>query len=147
MQDLEYRFGDFLISTNRGKLDLLVIHDYLSNSSYWAAGRSIEVVKRSVEGSLCFGVYQSIGTQIGFARVVTDYATFGCVCDVFILEVGRGKGLGKWLIRTIVEHPALKGIKRIMLATKDAHVLYAKYGGFERLREPDRWMERLGVGK
>jgi GNAT superfamily N-acetyltransferase len=141
----EYCLGAYLISTNREKLDLRVIHGYLSGQSYWAQGRPIDVVKRSVENSLCFGLYRASGGQIGFARVVTDYATFGWLCDVFVLDEGKGKGLGKWLIRTIVDCPELKQLKRIMLATRDAHALYKRYGGFESLKEPAKWMERMGV--
>jgi GNAT superfamily N-acetyltransferase len=141
----EYSLGDYLISTNREKLDLRVIHEYLSGQSYWAQGRPIDVVKRSVENSLCFGLYRSSGGQIGFARVVTDYATFGWLCDVFVLDEGKGKGLGKWLIRTIVDCPELKQLKRIMLATRDAHAFYKRYGGFESLKEPAKWMERTEV--
>ncbi len=141
----EYCLGDYLISTNREKLDLRVIHEYLSGQSYWAQGRPIDIVKRSVENSLCFGLYRLSGGQIGFARVVTDYATFGWLCDVFVLDEGKGRGLGKWLIRTIVDCPELKQLKRIMLATRDAHALYKRYGGFESLKEPAKWMERTGV--
>ena len=146
MQDLEYRLGNYLISTNREKLDLKVIHDYLSTQSYWAIGRPFDVVKCAVDNSLCFGVYDSIGKQIGFARMVTDYATFGWLCDVFILEVGKGKGYGEMVGKDGSRLPELKGIKRIMLGTKDAHGLYSRYGGFEPLKEPDKWMQRLVVG-
>lgn len=145
MQNSEYRIDDYLISTNRAKLDLSLIQEYLSGKSYWAQGRSLEVVTRSVENSLCFGMYDSAGHQIGFVRMVTDYATFGWLCDVFILENKRGKGLGKWLIKTVVEYPELSQLKRIMLGTRDAHTLYGKYGGFEELKEPGRWMERVVV--
>jgi len=146
MRDFECRLDDYRISTNREELDLGVIHDYLSARSYWAQGRSLDVVRRSVENSLCFGLYDLAGSQIGFARVVTDFATFGWLCDVFVLEAGRGKGLGKWLIKTVVECPELMRIRRIMLGTRDAHALYRRYGGFECLEEPDRWMERLAGG-
>ena len=144
MQSLEYRLGDCFISTSRKKLDLKMIHEYLSTQSYWAQGRPFDVVKRGIENSLCFGMYDSAEKQIGFARIVTDYATFGWLCDVFVIEGRKGEGLGKWLVKTIVECPELRGIKRIMLATKDAHVLYRRYGGFESLKEPSRWMERSG---
>src|SRR5271169_5993704 len=119
MRDFECRLDDYRISTNREELDLGVIHDYLSARSYWAQGRSLDVVRRSVENSLCFGLYDLAGSQIGFARVVTDFATFGWLCDVFVLEAGRGKGLGKWLIKTVVECPELMRIRRIMLGTRD----------------------------
>ncbi|MGD0724251.1 MAG: GNAT family N-acetyltransferase [Spirochaetia bacterium] len=142
LQHLECRLGNYLISTNREKLDLRVIHEYLSHHSYWAQGRPRDVVNRSVENSLCFGLYDAVGRQIGFARVVTDYATFGWLCDVFILEAEKGKGLGKWLIETIVDYPELSQLQRLMLGTKDAHALY---GGFENLKEPAKWMERVAV--
>lgn len=136
---------DYLISTDRAQLNLALIHDYLSNSTYWATGRTIEVVQRSIENSLCFGLYQTSpagdNTQIGFARVVTDYATFGWVADVFVLESHRGRGLGKWLIDVIIAHPDLQGFRRWVLATKDAHELYRRVG-FRELHRPERWMER-----
>jgi GNAT superfamily N-acetyltransferase len=136
---------DYLISTDRSQLDIALIHDYLSNSTYWATGRTIEVVRRSIENSLCFGLYQTTAEeakkQIGFARVVTDYATFGWVADVFVLEAYRGRGLGKWLIDVIIAHRDLQGFRRWVLATKDAHELYRRVG-FRNLHRPERWMER-----
>jgi GNAT superfamily N-acetyltransferase len=108
--------------------------------SYWAEGIPIEIVKRSIENSLCFGVYKT-SQQIGFARLVTDYATFAYLADVFILESFRGQGLSKWLMETIVSHPDLQGLRRWMLATRDAHELYRKYG-FTAIASPERWMER-----
>lgn len=136
----EYRRGDYAISTDQARLDLNVIHDYLSNSSYWATGRSLETVRRSIEHSLNFGLYQG-AQQIGFARVITDYATFAWLADVFILESFRGQSLGKWLIETIISHPQLQGFRRWVLATKDAHELYRPFG-FTELTRPERWMER-----
>ena len=143
MDAFERRRGEYLLSTDRAKLDLAVIHEYLANSSYWAKGRPREVVAVSIAQSLCFGLYSADQAQVGFARAVTDYATYAWVCDVFILEPHRGKGLGKWLVETIVRHPDLANLKRIVLATQDAHGLYSKYGGFQPLRNPERWMERL----
>lgn len=136
----EWQKGEFLISTDKLRLDLEVIHDFLSNQSYWAQGRDLEVIKRGIENSLNFGIYQG-ARQIGFARVVTDYATFAWLADVFVLEVYRGQGLGKWLIDVILSHPRLQGFRRWALATKDAHELYRNFG-FDELRRPERWMER-----
>ncbi|HUQ31981.1 MAG TPA: GNAT family N-acetyltransferase [Pyrinomonadaceae bacterium] len=132
--------GDYVISTDRSRLDLNVIHDYLSNSSYWAVGRNFETVKRSVENSLAFGLYER-DRQIGFARVVTDYATFAWLADVFVLEPYQGRGLGTWLVEVILAHPELQGFRRWTLATKDAHEIYRRFG-FSELKRPERWMER-----
>lgn len=129
------------ISTDKARLDVELIHAFLSQHAYWALGRPREVVQRSIENSLCFGVYDQ-EQQVGFARVVTDYATFAWLCDVFILETHRGRGLGKRLVENIVAHPALRGLRRLLLATRDAHELYRRHGGFEALQAPDRWMER-----
>lgn len=136
----EWQKGEFLISTDKLRLDLEVIHDFLANQSYWAQGRDLEVIKRGIDNSLNFGVYQG-DRQIGFARVVTDYATFAWLADVFVLEEYRGQGLGKWLIALILSHPRLQGFRRWALATKDAHELYRNFG-FDELRRPERWMER-----
>lgn len=142
MEIAEYRQGRFLISTDPALLQIDVIHNFLSNVSYWAQGRRLEVVKTSIENSLCFGIY-SEGKQVGFARVVTDYATFAWLCDVFILPEQRGNGLGKWLIECVVSHPALARLKRMILATQDAHELYRRYGDFVALPNPERWMVRI----
>jgi GNAT superfamily N-acetyltransferase len=136
----EWRRGQFLISTDRARLDFNVVHGYISNESYWGKGRSIETIKRSVENSLPFGIYKD-DRQVGFARVVTDYATFAWVADVFVLEEFRGLGLSKWLMEVMIAHPGLQGFRRWVLATKDAHGLYRKFGFTELLR-PERWMER-----
>lgn len=132
----------YSISTDKSLLDIAVIHSYLSERSYWAQGRTIEKVKRSVEHSLCFGMYTREGKQIGFARVVTDFALFGYVMDVFILEEYRGKGLGKQLIEAIITHPDLQELRKLMLATRDAHTLYNQFG-FKPLKEPENMMEFL----
>lgn len=118
---------DYSISTDRELLDIDCIHRFLSVSSYWAKNITIDVIQRAVEHSLCFGVYH-LETQIGFARVVTDYATFAYLADVFILDEHRGKGLSKWLIETIHCHPSLQGLRRWMLVTKDAQGLYQQFG-------------------
>lgn len=136
---LEARRGDYLISTDPARLDLEVIHGYLSRS-YWAAGRPREVVERSLRHSLCFGLYHG-ARQVGLARVITDYASFAWLCDVFVLEEHRGRGLGVWLIGVVVGHPQLQGLRRFLLATRDAHELYRRHG-FTALAAPERWMER-----
>jgi GNAT superfamily N-acetyltransferase len=136
----EWQREDYGISTEKALLNVELIHDYLSNSSYWAVGRSIETVRRSIEHSLCFGIYKG-DEQVGFARVVTDYATFAWMADVFILESFRGLGLGKWLVEVMLSHPELQGFRRWTLATKDAHGLYTQFG-FTELKRPERWMER-----
>ncbi|HXD34352.1 MAG TPA: GNAT family N-acetyltransferase [Pyrinomonadaceae bacterium] len=140
----EWHRNGYTISTDRAELDVPLIHDFLSNSTYWATGRKIEVVQRSLDNSLCFGLFKiddGNKQQVGFARVVTDYATFGWVADVFILPSERGQGLGKWLTDVIISHPDLQGFRRWVLATKDAHELYRRVG-FRELHRPERWMER-----
>ena len=135
----EWKRGEYTISSDKTRLDLGVVHGFLT-TSYWAQGISEELVRRSIEQSLCFGVYHD-QTQVGFARVITDRATFAYVADVFIVDQHRGHGLGKWLIETIVEHPELSGLRRWILVTRDAHDLYRKCG-FTELRNPERFMER-----
>lgn len=136
----EWQRGEYLISTDRSRLDPGVIHDYLSNTSYWATGRSLETVMASIDHSLNFGLYEG-KRQIGFARVVTDYATFAWLADVFVLEGFRGQGLGTWLVETVLSHAELQRFRRWVLATKDAHELYRQFG-FVELKRPERWMER-----
>jgi GNAT superfamily N-acetyltransferase len=138
--DSEWTRGDFVISTDRGKLDVDAVHAYLSNNTYWATGRTLDTVARSIDNSLSFGLYKN-GEQIGFARVVTDYATFAWMADVFVLESFRGNGLGTWLVETILSHPQLQGFRRWVLSTKDAHEIYRRFG-FVELKRPERWMER-----
>jgi GNAT superfamily N-acetyltransferase len=142
MSIFESRREPFLISTDKQKLNLQVIFDFLAHQSYWAQGRTIEVIARSIENSLCFGVYEGV-QQIGFARVVTDCATFGWICDVFIVKSHRQHGLGKWLVESLINHPDLKNIRRLLLATNDAHELYRRYGAFDSLTEIDKWMTRV----
>ena len=134
----EYRKDQLLITTDRARLDLNLIHGFLAES-YWAQGIPRDVVARSIENSLCFGIY-SQAEQVGFARVITDYATYAYVADVFILESHRGHGLGKWLMECIRLHPQLQGLRRWSLVTRDAHGLYAQCG-FTRLKAPERYME------
>ena len=119
--------AEYTISSNPKKLDTKAIHQFLSQESYWAKGISFDIVKKSIENALCFGVYFN-NEQIGFARAVTDKATFAYLADVFILPEHRGKGLAKWLMDTIHAHPDLQGLRRWVLATRDAHQLYEKFG-------------------
>ncbi|SOE23926.1 Acetyltransferase (GNAT) domain-containing protein [Spirosomataceae bacterium TFI 002] len=137
MKDVE--FNGFICSTNKAKIDLDVVHDYLCNESYWAKGIPIEVVKNSVENSLCFGIYQG-SEQVGFARVITDFSTFAYLCDLFVLAKFQGKGLSKFLMKCILSHSNLKGLRRFLLATRDAHGLY-KQVGFTPIARPEFWME------
>ncbi len=132
---------EYVISTDRARLDLDLIHDYLSNQSYWATGRPKDVVERSIQNSLSFGIYQG-EEQAGFARIVTDYATYAWVADVFVLPAHRGRGLSKWLMEVILAHPQLQGFRRWVLSTKDAQGLYKRFG-FMPLKRPERWMERF----
>lgn len=136
---MEFRNGNFLISTDKARLQLSVIHDFLAHSSYWAKNVPLTVVRKAIANSLCFGVYEG-DKQIGFARVITDYATFAYLADVFILPTHRGKALSKWLMSCLFAHPELQGLRRWMLATRDAHGLYAQYG-FRTVETPERFME------
>ena len=137
---MEYRRGEFLISTDRERLDLDVVHGFLTNC-YWAKGIPREVVARSIEHSLCFGIYDGGGAQVGFARVISDFATIAYIGDVFVLDTHRGRGLGKWLMECISQHPALQDLRRWILTTRDAHGLYSRVG-FTPVRAPERFMER-----
>lgn len=140
------RRDSYLISTDPTLLDIDAIEGFL-RASYWAPDRAREVIERSLERSISFGVYL-VGTgaddtrprQVGYARVVTDRATFAWLCDVFLDESVRGEGLGTWLVETVLEHPDIGGLRRIMLATRDAHDLYGRLG-FQALSEPGRYME------
>jgi GNAT superfamily N-acetyltransferase len=134
----EYREGDFMVSTDRELIDLDVLHQFLTEC-YWARGIPREVVASSIENSLCFGLYAK-DKQIGFARVITDYATYAYIGDVFVLESFRGRGLGKWLMQCVMKHPRLQGLRRWSLVTSDAHGLYAQLG-FEPLKNPQNYME------
>jgi len=141
MDLFETQRNGFMISTDKAKLDIAAIHEFLSQRSYWAEGRPLDVLEDAIANSLCFGVYDG-GRQAGFARVVTDFATFAWLCDVFVLEDYRARGLGKWLIETISTHPALANLRLFVLATRDTHELYRRYGGFEALPSPEFWMRR-----
>ena len=137
---MEWHRGEYLISTDRDKLQLDMIHRFLSEESYWANSRSMDQTQEAISNSICFGLYTE-GQQIGFARVVTDKATFAYLGDVFILSEFRGRGLSKWLMEVIISHPDLQGLRRWILATRDAHKLYRKFG-FDALKFPERWMEK-----
>jgi len=132
--------GEFQISTDRSRLDLACIQTFLSES-YWSPGIPIEVVRTAIANSICFGVYRC-AEQVGFARVITDRATFAYLADVFILPAWRGQGLGTWLIDAIMQHENLQGLRRFMLATRDAHELYRRFG-FDLPAQPGRLMEIL----
>jgi len=136
---VESRRAEFVISTDRTRLDLDAIHGFLTNC-YWAKGIPREVVARSIEQSLCFGVYDGSGAQVAFARVISDFATIAYVGDVFVLDTHRGRGLGKWLMESITRHPALQNLRRWILTTRDAHGLYAQVG-FTPVQSPERFME------
>jgi GNAT superfamily N-acetyltransferase len=145
MPHFERRQGNYLITTDSGRFDVDAIHAYLVRS-YWAKGIPKEIVARSIQGSLCFSLLSkgadttTWAEQIGFARVISDRATFAYLCDVYVLEEHRGRGLAKWLIQTVIEHPDLSGLRRLMLGTRDAHGLYERYG-FTPLARPSTFME------
>ncbi len=130
---------DFHISTDQSKMDIDMIHRYLSEESYWAKGIPRETVEKSVANSFCFGVFY-MEKQIGFAKVITDFTTIAYLGDVFILNEFRNLGLSKLLMETIMNHPQLQGLRRWILLTADAHELYKKFG-WNPIKEPARWME------
>jgi GNAT superfamily N-acetyltransferase len=132
---------EYTISTVRSRLNIDLIHDFICNHSYWGKGRAKDVVERSIENSLPFGIYKD-DEQVGFARIVTDYATFAWVADVFVLPEHRGRGLSKWLMEVILAHPQLQGFRRWVLSTRDAQGLYQRFG-FMPQKRPERWMERF----
>jgi len=139
MSALQFHRGDWVVSTDRARLDLDLIHKFLTHS-YWAKGIPRDVVERSLENSLCFGVFEH-DQQIGFARVITDYATYAYLADVFVLEPHRSRGVANFLMECILRHPQLEDLRRWTLVTRDAHRLYAKFG-FTPLAEPQAFMER-----
>ena len=144
---MEWSRGEFVISDDPGRLDLDVVHGFLTRS-YWAEGIPRKTVERAIAHSIPFGLYHLAGTEalVGFARVVSDHATFAYLADVFVLDSHRGQGLGIWLVECIVAHPELQSLRRWILATKDAHTLYRRFG-WGGLASPDRWMERLPEGR
>jgi GNAT superfamily N-acetyltransferase len=135
----EYQKDEFTISTDKSRLQIEIIQKFLTEDSYWAQSRTLEQTRTAIENSLCFGLYAT-DKQIGFARVVTDFATFAYIGDVFVLSEFRGRGLSKWLMEVMIRHPQLQGLRRWVLATKDAHGLYSQFG-FHSLKFPERWME------
>jgi N-acetylglutamate synthase-like GNAT family acetyltransferase len=136
---------DYTISTDKTKLDLDVIHQFLSQDSYWALNIPRELVQRAIDNSLCFGVYHE-NQQVGFARVTSDLTTFAYLSDVFVVPAHRGKGLSKFLVETISNYPDLQGLRRWVLVTQDAHTLYAQFG-FTPLDKPDLYMQRKLIEK
>ncbi|WP_317929802.1 GNAT family N-acetyltransferase [Halioxenophilus sp. WMMB6] len=131
----------YTISSSPEAMDLSLIHSYISRS-YWAKGIGQETLAVAIANSLSFGVFLHSGEQVGFARMITDRATFAYMADVFILEEHRGKGLSKWLLQVIMAHPQLQGLRRLLLATRDAHGLYVQFG-FKALAKPETFMEVL----
>ena len=140
MEHFVYRKEGYMICTDPSLLNISYVHHYLSTESYWAKNIPLDIVKKSIAHSFNFGIYAD-STQVGFARIVTDYATFGYLCDVFIDDGHRGKGLSKWLLSIIDKHPALQGFRGWFLGTKDAHGLYAQFG-YTAHPEPDRMMRK-----
>jgi GNAT superfamily N-acetyltransferase len=136
--NLERHRDGFTVSTDPSRLDVDAIHAFLA-TSYWAEEIPREILERALRGSLCFGLYEG-GRQVGLARVITDAATFAYLCDVYVLPEMRGRGLGKWLIECVMEHPDLQGLRRFSLVTRDAHELYRPFG-FTEIRSPGRHME------
>ena len=136
----EWQNGKFTVSTDKSRLQIDVIQAFLADESYWARARSPEQTQTAIENSICFGLYYD-DRQIGFARVISDQATFAYIGDVFVVNEFRGQGLSKWLMEVIISHPDLQNLRRWVLATRDAHGLYEKFD-FGPLKVPDRWMER-----
>jgi N-acetylglutamate synthase-like GNAT family acetyltransferase len=143
MKIYEESKDDFLISTDKNKLDTAAIHHYLSTGSYWAKNIPLQKVQRSIEHSFCFGVYKN-NEQVGFARLITDYTTYAYLADVYILNEYRGLGLSKWLMQFITANAEVQGLRRWMLATQDAHGLYTQFG-FTPLDKPERIMQRRDI--
>lgn len=135
--------GEYVISTDRSRVPVADVHRWLSEESYWAHGIPLATVATSVQNSLNFGMYHG-DALVGFARVITDHATFAYVADVFVLPAHRGRGLSKWLMETIAADPRLGGFRRWLLATRDAHGLYAQ-SGYAALAAPERWMEKKPI--
>lgn len=135
---MEWQRGEYLVSTDPARLDIESVHRFLSDEAYWSPGVPLEIVRRALAGSVVFGLYHGTD-QVGLARVVSDRATFAWLCDVYVLEEHRGRGLGKWLMECVKAHPDLQGLRRWLLATRDAHGLYKQFG-FEPV-DPERFME------
>jgi ribosomal protein S18 acetylase RimI-like enzyme len=134
-----WRRGEYEVSADPGRLDIGLVHGWIANDSYWAAGIPRATFERATRHSLAFGIYRG-PALVGFARVVTDRATFAYLCDVWVVAAERGHGLGRWLVECILAHPDLQGLRRFSLMTRDAQGLYARYG-FRALPDPGRYME------
>lgn len=130
--------GEYVVSTDRSRIDVAAVHAFLSRT-YWSPGIPEDVVRRGIAGAICFGIYHG-REQVGFARVITDQATYAYLSDVYVLETHRGRGLAKWMMEVIMAHPSLQGLRRFALSTRDAHSLYRQFG-FELVANPDRQME------
>jgi GNAT superfamily N-acetyltransferase len=136
---MEWRRDDFVVSDDRSRLDRAAVRRFIAEESYWAMGIPQGVMDKAIDNSLCFGLYRG-DAQLGFARVVTDRATFGYLCDVFVESAHRGAGLGKWLVSCLLSHPDLQGLRRLSLMTRDAHELYTPHG-FRPMPDPARYLE------
>ena len=137
-EPIEVVRGEYVISTDRSRIDVAAVHAFLSQT-YWSPGIPESVVRRGIAGSICFGIYHG-HDQVGFARVITDQATYAYLSDVYVLEAHRGRGLGKWMMEVIMTHPSLQGLRRFALSTRDAHSLYRQFG-FEVVANPERQMD------
>ena len=135
---IELARGEYVISTDRSRIDVAAVHAFLTRS-YWSPGIPEDTVRRAIAGAICFGIYHG-RAQVGFARVITDQATYAYLADVYVLEAHRGRGLARWLMEVIMSHPALQGLRRFALSTRDAHALYRQFG-FEVVANPERQME------
>jgi len=139
MDNITVYKDDYCITTNRAKLDVNAIHNFLSTQSYWCQNIPVETVIKSIDNSLNFGLYYE-DQQIGFARIISDFSTMAYLADVYVLPEHRGKGLSKWMMQVIMSHPELQGLRRWMLLTADAHGLYKQFG-WKEIANPDRYME------
>lgn len=136
------RDDGYILSSDPARLDVDYVHRYISEEAYWARGRERSVMETAIAHSLCFGLYRE-NAQVGFARVVTDFAVFGDICDLFVDPSHRGKALGKWLLQGILNSPEIAPVRRLLLVTRDAHGLYIEYGGFAPVDPPQNWLMRL----
>ena len=139
----DIRNGSYSLTAERGRIDVAAVHAFLTRC-FWARGISKELVARSIEHSLCFGVFH-LDKQVAFARAVTDYSTYAYLCDVYVLEAHRGNGVGKWMMEFVMSHPELQGLRRFQLVTRDAHGLYTRFG-FKAPDHPERQMEIFRPG-
>ncbi len=139
---VEMQRGEYLISGDSERLQNDIIEEFLTEQTYWGQGRSRALIERSIQNSICLGIYHH-GIQVGFARLVTDQATFAWLCDVFVDEAHRGQGLGKWLVETACDYVDKVGVSQVLLATRDAQGLYQAYGDFENLSNPESYLTRI----